>query len=392
MRPRSHVAFSFLLLAFIACGRSGDEAPIRESTPTEVGRVTREPFGETAQGEAVTLFTLANAHGMEVRAVSYGGIILSLLVPDREGKLGDVALGYDDLAGYLAETPYFGAIIGRYGNRIGGASFALDGETYSLAANDGSNHLHGGWVGFDKVVWNTEPFENEEGVGVVFSRMSPAGEEGYPGNLSVEVTYTLTDRNELIFDYMATTDAATPVNLTQHTYFNLAGHGSGDVLGHQLLLNASRYTPVDEGLIPTGELAPVEGTPFDFRTPHTIGERIESDNVQLVRGGGYDHNWILDREEAGEGETTLAARVVEPTSGRVMEVYTTEPGVQFYSGNFLDGSITGKDGVVYTHRTGFCLETQHFPDSPNQPGFPSTILRPGEEYRSRTVYRFSTES
>jgi aldose 1-epimerase len=340
----------------------------------------------------VTLFTLANAHGMELRAVSYGGIILSLQVPDREGRLGDVALGYDDLAGYLAETPYFGAIIGRYGNRIGGASFPLDGEAYSLAANDGTNHLHGGRVGFDKVVWNTEPFENEEGVGVVFSRTSPDGEEGYPGNLSVQVTYTLTDRNELIFDYLATTDAATPVNLTQHTYFNLAGHGSGDVLGHHLLINASRYTPVDEGLIPTGELAPVEGTPFDFRTSHTIGERIESDDIQMVRGGGYDHNWILDREEAGEGEPTLAVRVEEPTSGRLMAVYTTEPGVQFYSGNFLDGSITGKDGVVYTHRTGFCLETQHFPDSPNQPGFPSTILRPGEEYRSRTVYRFSTES
>ena len=349
------------------------------------------PFDTTPDGEAVSLVTLVNAHGMEVRAMSYGGIILSLKVPDRDGTLGDVALGYDHLAGYLAETPYFGAIIGRYGNRIGGARFDLDGESYVLAANNGPNHLHGGLAGFDKAIWDAEPFQSQEGVGVVFSRTSPDGEEGYPGNLSVAVTYTLTDGNELIFDYLATTDAATPVNLTQHTYFNLAGHGSGDVLGHRLTIHASRYTPVDGGLIPTGETAPVEGTPFDFRSPHLVGERIAADHPQITFGGGYDHNWVLDREGVAEGALAPAVRVEEPASGRIMEVFTTEPGLQFYSGNFLDGGITGKAGAVYRFRNGFCLETQHYPDSPNQPSFPSTILRPGEEYRSRTVYRFSVE-
>jgi len=352
--------------------------------------VASEPFGQLSDDTEVELYTLTNANGLEVRAMSYGGIILSLKVPDRDGALGDVALGYDELDGYLGETPYFGAIIGRYGNRIGAAAFELDGATFALAANNGPNHLHGGSVGFDKVVWDAESFRNEEGVGVVFSRTSPDGEEGYPGKLDVRVTYTLTDDDELIFDYLATTDSATPVNLTQHTYFNLAGDGSGDILGHRLTLNAPHYTPVDEGLIPTGELAPVEGTPFDFSAAQEIGERIEADHPQIAYGGGYDHNWVLDREGLGEGELVLSVRVEEPTTGRVMEVYTTEPGIQFYSGNFLDGSLTGKTGAVYERRFGFCLETQHFPDSPNQPAFPSTILRPGEEYRSRTVYAFGT--
>jgi len=389
VRRLASLALSVVLLVAAACGGSGDDAQPQASPPGEGGSVTRAPFDTIPGGEAVSVFTLTNAKGIEVRAIDYGGIILSLKVPDRNGNLGDVALGYENLGGYLEESPYFGAIIGRYGNRIGGAAFELDGETYTLAANDGTNHLHGGGVGFDKVVWNAEAFENENGVGVVFSRISPDGEEGYPGDLSVRVTYTLTDENELFFDYLATTDAATPVNLTQHTYFNLAGQGSGGVLGHRLEILASRYTPVDEGLIPTGELAPVEGTPFDFRTFHTIGERIGADHPQIAFGGGYDHNWVLDREGVGEGELAPAVRVEEPTSGRVMEVYTTEPGLQFYSGNFLDGTITGKDGAVYTHRSGFCLETQHFPDSPNQTAFPSTILRPGAEYRSRTVYVFS---
>jgi len=389
--PGARWAVPWLMGLVAACG-GGSDAPAAQQSPSGGGAtVTRGPFGTTPQGETVSLFTLTNAGGMEVRAMTYGGIILSLKVPDRDGALGDLVLGYDDLDGYLEETPYFGAIIGRYGNRIGGARFVLDGRTYSLAANDGPNHLHGGLVGFDKVVWNAESFQNDEGVGVVFSRTSPDGEEGYPGNLSVQVTYTLTDDNELIFYYQATTDAPTPVNLTQHTYFNLAGQGSGDVLDQRLVIHASRYTPVDEGLIPTGELAPVEGTPFDFRTPHAIGERIDADDPQIARGGGYDHNWVLDRQEVGEGGLALAVRVEEPTTGRVMEVYTTEPGVQFYSGNFLDGSLTGKGGAVYNHRNGFCLETQHFPDSPNQPGFPSALLRPGEEYRSRTVYRFGTD-
>jgi len=321
--------------------------------------------------------------------MTYGGIIVSLKVPDRDGNLGDVVLGYDNLDGYLEASPYFGAIIGRYGNRIANARFTLDGVEYSLAANDGPNALHGGEKGFDKVVWRAEPFQNEEGVGVVFAHTSADGEEGYPGTLEARVTYTLTDANELVFDYHAVTDKATPVNLTQHTYFNLAGAGSGDILGHDLMLNASRFTPVDSTLIPTGEIVAVAGTPFDFTTPAAIGARIDAEDEQIGFGGGYDHNYVLDR---GEGEEmALAARVHEPTTGRVMEVTTTEPAVQFYSGNFLDGTLTGKGGRVYEHRSGFCLETQHSPDSPNQPDFPSTILRPGEAYTSRTVYTFSVE-
>jgi len=380
-----------------ACGggepeTSGDmDQAGAEMTSSEPGAHVQQAFFATMpSGDTVDVFTMTNANGIEVRAMNYGGIILSLMVPDRNGNLADIVLGYENLGGYLRETPYFGAIIGRYGNRIGGAKFTLDGTEYQLAANDGVNHLHGGNVGFDKVLWDAEPFEGPDGVGVVFSRTSPDGEEGYPGNLSVQVTYTLTDANELSFDYYATTDAPTPVNLTQHTYFNLGGHGSGNVLGHMLMLNASRYTPVDEGLIPTGELAPVAGTPFDFTTAQAIGDRIDADNVQIQRGGGYDHNWVLNREGVAEGELVEAAMVLHPSSGRVMSVRTTEPGIQFYSGNFLDGSITGKDGVSYEQRYGFCMETQHFPDSPNKPAFPSTILRPGEEYRSRTVYTFST--
>ena len=301
------------------------------------------------------------------------------------GKSGDIVLGFDSLAPYLAGTPYFGALIGRYGNRIGGARFELDGNTHELPANDGGNHLHGGERGFDKVVWSAEPFERATERGLVLKYTSPDGEQGYPGTLNATVTYTLTDGNELVVEYQATTDQPTPVNLTQHSYFNLAGDGAGNILGHELMIAASHYTPVDSTLIPTGEIAPVAGTPFDFRTATPIGARIAGDHVQLKYGLGYDHNWVLDR--TGEG-LELAARVVEPTSGRTLEIRTTEPGIQFYSGNFLDGTITGKAGHVYAHRTGFCLETQHYPDSPNQPSFPTTILRPGEEYRTRTVFTF----
>jgi aldose 1-epimerase len=351
--------------------------------------VTKAAFGTTRDGKSVDLYTLTNAHGIEVRAMTHGGIIISLRVPDKGGQFDDVVLGYDSLDGYLTASPYFGAIIGRYGNRIAKGKFTLDGKEYALATNDGPNHLHGGVKGFDKVVWQAESFEGKDGVGVVFTYTSPDGEEGYPGNLVAKVTYTLTDQNELIFDYQATTDKATPLNLTQHTYFNLAGDGKRDILGHELTLSSDHFTPIDKTLIPTGEIRSVQGTPFDFTKPTAVGARINEPDEQLMFGRGYDHNFVLIRK--GEG-LSLAARVYDPTTGRVMEAYTTEPGVQFYSGNFLDGTITGKQGHVYKQRYGFCLETQHFPDSPNKPSFPSTILRPGQTYHSRTVYKFSVET
>jgi len=350
--------------------------------------VKKEAFGKTQDGKAVDLYTLTNAHGMEVRAMRYGGIIVSLRVPDARGAFDDVVLGFNSLDGYLAGHPYFGAIIGRYGNRIAKGRFTLDGVEYKLAVNNGPNSLHGGLKGFDKVVWHAQSFENKDGVGIVFTYTSPDGEEGYAGNLAVKVTYTLTDSNELIFDYHATTDKPTIVNLTNHSYFDLAGAGKGDILGHVMMISADRFTPVDATLIPTGELRSVVGTPFDFRQPTAIGARIEQKDEQLVLGGGYDHNFVINRTGPG---LALAARVLEPTTGRVLEVDTTEPGVQFYTGNFLDGTVTGKDGHVYRKRYAFCLETQHFPDSPNQPNFPSTILRPGETYKSRTVYKFSVQ-
>ena len=344
--------------------------------------VKREPFGKMPDGKPVERFTLTNANGVELKAISYGGIITSLRVPDRNGTLDDIVLGFDSLDGYLQDHPFFGAIIGRYGNRIANAQFTLDGKTYKLAANNNGQSLHGGVKGFDKVLWTVEPVGNN---GLAFTRTSPDGEEGYPGNLRTRVTYTLTDKNELIVDYHATTDKATPVNLTQHSYFNLAGQASGDILGHELMINADRYTPVNDKLIPTGELAPVEGTPFDFRTPTAIGARINNAHPQLKAGLGYDHNWVLNRKGSG---LELAARVREPKTGRTLEITTNEPGIQFYAGNFLDGKLTGKGGAVYRHRTGFCLETQHYPDSPNQPKFPTTTLKPGQEYRTRTVFTF----
>jgi aldose 1-epimerase len=345
--------------------------------------VTRQPFGKVPDGTAVDVFTLTNRNGVEIKAISYGAIITAIRVPDRAGALADIVHGYDTLGEYLKRHPYFGAIVGRYGNRIGKAQFTLNGQTYKLAANDGPNHLHGGVNGFDRFVWQAEPLP--KGSGVVFSRTSPDGEEGYPGTLKVRVTYTLTDANELAVDYEATTDKPTPVNLTQHSYWNLSGHAAGDILAHELTLYADRYTPVDSTLIPTGELAPVEGTPFDFRKSTAIGARIDQAHEQLKFGRGYDHNWVLTRNGAG---LRPAARVVDPRGGRTLTVATTEPGVQFYTGNFLDGSGAGKGGVVYKHRTAFCLETQHFPDSPNKPNFPSTILKPGQTYRSTTVFTF----
>lgn len=347
--------------------------------------VTHAPFGTAPDGQRVELLTLTNARGMEVRVMTYGGIILSIKVPDRNGKFDDVVLGYDSLAAYVKSSPYFGAIVGRYGNRIAKGRFTLDGKTYVLAVNNGPNALHGGLKGFDKVVWQAKTLQNDEAIGVVLTHTSPDGDEGYPGTLVAQVTYILTDANELIVEYHATTDKATPVNLTNHSYFNLAGAGKGDILGHVLTLDADKMTPVDSTLIPLGTITPVAGTPFDFRTPTAIGARIDSANQQLKNGGGYDHNFVING-----GGTALVhfAHVEEPVSGRTLDVSTTEPGVQFYTGNFLDGTNIGKGGVPYLKRFGFCLETQHFPDSPNHPNFPSTILRPGAPYDSRTVFAF----
>ncbi len=382
------------------CAGAGTERPPSSETTTERGTtVTVEPFGTLPSGETVEVFTLRNANGLEVRAMSYGAVILSITTPDRDGNMADITLGFDELEAYLADSPYFGAIVGRYGNRIAAGRFELDGTAYELARNNGPNHLHGGVRGFDKVLWEANAIADPESAAVAFRYTSIDGEEGYPGTLLVTVQYALNDANELAIAYVAATDAATPVNLTQHTYFNLSGVGG--VLGHELQVNADRYTPVDAALIPTGESAPVAGTPFDFRTATPIGARIDADDEQLGFGGGYDHNFVLNAvlsplvegvTSPGEGRLGLlhAARVLEADSGRVLDVFTTEPGMQLYSGNLLDGTLTGKEGATYEHRSGFCLETQHFPDSPNQPTFPSTIVRPDAAYRSLTVWRFST--
>lgn len=362
------------------CGKAGKDAKA-------VLDIDVTAFGKTADGQEVKLYTLRNANGASAKIMTYGAIVTSLEMPDNQGKMGDVVLGYDNLDGYLKVSPYFGAIVGRYGNRIGKGTFTLDGVAYSLARNDKENHLHGGVKGFDKVVWTDKPVWKSNAVGVELTYLSKDGDEGYPGNLKATVTYLLTNKNELRIDYVATTDKATPVNLTHHGYFNLTC-ADRDILGHELMLNANKFTPVDAGLIPTGELLPVKDTPMDFTKETPIGARIEADYEQLKAGGGYDHNWVLNR--TGNG-LVLAARVVEPTTGRIMEVYTTEPGIQFYAGNFLDGTIVGKGGKVYKHRWGFCLETQHYPDSPNKPNFPSTILRPGDTYKTTTVYRFSAK-
>ena len=345
--------------------------------------VTRSAFGRTADGTSVDLYVLANKNGVEVRIITFGGIVTAVRVPDRNGRFTDVVHGFDALDGYLAAHPYFGAIVGRYGNRIARAQFSLNGQAYKLAANDGPNHLHGGVKGFDKFVWKADPLP--KGVGIALSRTSPDGEEGYPGTLETRVTYTLTDANQLEIEYRATSDKATPVNLTNHSYFNLAGHDAGTILDHELTVHADRYTPVDSTLIPTGSLAPVDGTPLDFRKGARIGARIDQPHEQLKFGRGYDHNWVLNRTGSGLQQ---AARLVDPKSGRTLEVMTTEPGIQVYTGNFLDGTIKGKGGTSYRHRTAVCLETQHYPDSPNKPGFPSTIVGPGEPYMSKTVFAF----
>jgi aldose 1-epimerase len=347
--------------------------------------IAKKQFGTLPDGRDVELYVLTNHNGMRASITTFGGIVTSLTAPDRNGRFADVVLGFDDLDGYLVGHPYFGAIVGRYGNRIAKGRFTLDDQDYVLARNNNGNHLHGGVAGFDKALWSARPRSRPEGPQLRLTRVSADGEEGYPGRLDVTVDYTLTHENELRTDYRATTDKPTHVNLTNHSYFNLSGPGGGDILSHEMLVNADHFTPVDDGLIPTGEIREVEGTPMDFRKPVTVGARIDDNDEQLRFGCGYDHNWILNREGS---DLSLAARIREPTAGRVMEVVTSEPGVQFYSGNFLDGSLTGKEGKAYGRRCALCLETQHFPDSPNRPEFPTTMLRPDDVYETTSIYRF----
>lgn len=354
--------------------------------PRQPELISADTFGGERDGKKVELFTLKNANGLVAQITNYGGRVVSLWVPDKKGNFDDVVLGYNTLQGYLSSNEiYYGTLVGRYGNRIANGQFTLNDTVYNLVQNNGPNHLHGGIKGFHNVVWDAEQPDEKT---LVLQYLSPDMEEGYPGNLQVKVTYELTDQNELKIQYWATTDKPTPVNLTHHSFFNLKGAGNGDVNGHLMQINADHYTPVDSGLIPTGEVAPVEGTPFDFRTATAIGERIDQDNEQLKFGLGYDHNWVLN--QAADG-LTAAAKVVEPVSGRTMEVFTNEPAMQFYGGNFLKGKDTGKGGKVYDYRGAFCLETQHYPDSPNQPEFPSTILNPGQEYYSVCIYKFGVE-
>ncbi|MBM3879984.1 MAG: galactose mutarotase [Verrucomicrobia bacterium] len=370
----SPVMVAATLAAVVSLAADRDSQPMK---PT----LTKATYGKLPEGTLIEQYTLTNAKGVTAKIITYGALLTELHVPDRAGQLGDIVLGFDNLESYLAGHPYFGATIGRVGNRIAKGQFTLDGKTYTLAQNNGPNHLHGGLKGFDKVVWQARPVRAKNGVAVRFTYTSRDGEEGYPGKLTATVVYTLTNDNELRLDYTAKTDKATPVNLTNHSYWNLAG--AGDILGHELMLNADRYTPVDDTLIPTGEIAPVQNTPMDFTRPKPIGRDLK----QLANDPqGYDHNFVLSR---GDKQMNLCAVVHEARSGRVLEIFTQEPGVQFYSGNFLDGTLTGKGGQVYRKHYGFCLETQHFPDSVNHPNFPSTILRPGRTYKTSTIHRFS---
>ncbi|MHC4111423.1 MAG: aldose epimerase family protein [Planctomycetota bacterium] len=372
-----------MALIMVGCEKKETQTPQETKTKEQIVMGSEiKPFGKTPDGQEIDLYTMTNTNGITAKITNYGAILVSLEVPDKNGKLADITLGFDNLEGYIKGHPYFGAIVGRYANRIGGAKFKLNDLEYQLAANNGPNHLHGGIKGFDKVVWKAEDVTGDSNRALVkLSYMSKDGEEGYPGNLACTVTYTLTNNDELKINYEAETDKTTILNLTNHSYWNLAGQGDGDILGHELMLNADKYTPVDEGLIPTGEIKSVKDSPMDFTKPMAIGSRI----AQVE--GGYDHNYVLN---SGGGKIPWCATVYEPTSGRIMEIYTVEPGVQFYTGNFLDGSITGKAGKVYKKHYGFCLETQHFPDSPNKPDFPSVVLKPGDKYTTVTVHKFTT--
>ena len=373
--------------AIVAVAAVALSASLAQAAPMMMQRaaITQAPFGTMPDGKVATLYTLRNASGSQVQITNYGGTVTAIRVPDKNGVRGDVVLGFDTLKGYETKSPYFGALVGRYANRIAKGRFTLDGKNYKLAVNNGENHLHGGLKGFDKQLWNAKPMMLKNGPALELTLFSPAGQNSYPGNVNVRVRYTWQNNDELRISYRAVTDAPTVLNLTNHSYFNLRGAGLGTILDHQIKINADRYTPIDPTSIPLGPLERVAGTPFDFRTFHTIGERIGDDNTQLKNGAGYDHNFVLRNQT---GQLKLAATVREPVSGRELRAYTTEPGVQFYTGNFLDG-VNGKYGRVYPKRSGFCLEAQHYPDSPNHPAYPTTTLRPGQTYRQTTVYRFS---
>jgi aldose 1-epimerase len=353
------------------------------------GILTSYAAVQTEDFDEIKLYTLKNKAGTTVKITNYGAIVTSIITADRKGAMADITLGYNDVSGYTnaVDKPYFGAIVGRYGNRIAKGKFSIDGKDYKLAVNNGENHLHGGVIGLDKVVWDAKIGGPNS---ITLHYLAKDGEEGYPGNLDINVTYTLSDTNELKIDYLATTDKKTPVNLTNHTYFNLKGEGEDTILGHELMINAKGFTPVDSGLIPTGKITSVSGTPFDFTTAKAIGRDVGKKDQQLEYGLGYDHNWVLDKG-GKQGQMTLAATLYEPGTGRFMEVFTQEPGLQFYCGNFLAGNLKGKSGKTYVHRGGLCLETQHYPDSPNQAAFPNTILNPGKKYKTTTVYKFSTK-
>jgi aldose 1-epimerase len=380
------VLVSILLLA--SCKPKTEQAVMTEPDSAQMVTINESPFGNLPDGSAVTLYTFRNAHGTEMKIINYGGYITSLRTKDRAGVIEDVVLGYDSLSGYLKAPSFFGCIVGRYGNRIAKGQFKLDGKNYTLVKNNGENHLHGGTKGFDKVMWSGTPSTSADGASLTLTYLSKDMEEGYPGNLQVTVTYTLTNDNEVKIDYEATTDKKTVLNLTNHSYFNLSGNTKRNILDHKLSLAASKFLPVDQTLIPTGELKDVKGTPFDFTKPEVVGKRINDDDPQIKAGIGYDHCWIFDKEP---GALALGATLYDSISGRYMEMFTTEPGTQFYSGNFLNGKVTGKFNTVYEQRYGLCLETQHFPDSPNRPEFPTVVLNPGEVYRTTTIYKFSAK-
>jgi len=374
------------ILGFLLAWVAGAAPQAR--TQAQEGNVTTRNFGTMKDGRAVTMYTLKNTNGMTVSVITYGARMVGIDVPDKSGAFGDVLLGYGDLSGYLADTFYLGPIVGRYANRIALGKFTLNGHAYQVTVNDGRNSLHGGATGFHTVVWDAHVNAGSKDASVTMEHRSPAGEDGFPGNVSVSVTYTLDNRNELRIDYRGTTDQPTIMNLTSHGYFNLTGNPANAILGHELMIAADSITAIDSTLIPTGEMMAVQGTPFDFRTPVAVGARINEANQELKYGRGYDHNWVLERYD---GSVRLVASVYEPKSGRFMEVLTDQPGIQFYSGNFLDGSAKGKSGIPYAYRTGLCLETQHYPDSPNEPGFPPVTLLPGQVYKQTTMYRFSTK-